>query len=46
MGKVRGTWKRQKCVCVRSVESRADRFADGSGVGGEIKRKSRMTQRF
>lgn len=27
----------------RSVESRADRFADGSGVGGEIKEESRMT---
>lgn len=28
-------------------ESRADRFADESGVGGEIKKEeSRMTQRF
>lgn len=30
----------------RSVESRADRFADGSGVGGDKREEPRMTQRF
>lgn len=33
-------WRGQKCVCPRSVESRADRFADGLGVGSEIKERN------
>ena len=28
------------CVCPRSVESRTDRFADGLGVGSEIKERN------